>query len=157
MRPCICCNMPAAAQQYKPCNAKICCAAFDWQCCLPLSRLQLAAIERTHTHAVLLLPLQAWRCAQARALLPKLRAELPRLRAQRAWQNAVGLVQAAQRRQRLEAARREVAVLALQSAVRGWLVRREVSKQLAGIRRFQVGAAGTAEVFCWRCQQGLLA
>ncbi|WIA17341.1 hypothetical protein OEZ85_014204 [Tetradesmus obliquus] len=80
---------------------------------------------------------RAWRCAQAHALLPKLRAELPRLRAQRAWQKAVGLVQAAQRRQRLEAARREVAVLALQSAVRGWLVRREVSKQLAGIRRFQ--------------------
>jgi hypothetical protein len=48
-------------------------------------------------------------------------------------------VQAAQRRQRLEAVRRQLAILALQSAVRGWLVRREVAKQLAGIRRFQVG------------------
>jgi hypothetical protein len=90
----------------------------------------------------LVLPLQAWRCSQARALLLKLRVELPKLRAQHAWHKAVGLVQAAQRRQRLQAVRRELAVLTLQSAVRGWLVRREVEKQLAGVRRFQVICAG---------------
>lgn len=89
---------------------------------------------------VLAFYVQAWRCVQATAMVAQLREALPHRTAQRNWQRAVATVQEALRRQRLEAERQKLAATAIQSAVRGWQVRRVVAKQLAGIRRFQVGA-----------------
>ncbi|KAF8065931.1 Aspm [Scenedesmus sp. PABB004] len=80
---------------------------------------------------------RAWRCARARAELPRLRAELPRRRAVAAWRRALAAARAHLAEQRAEAARREAAALVIQSAVRGWQVRRVTSRQLAGVRRFQ--------------------
>lgn len=82
---------------------------------------------------------QAWRCAKAAGELQQLKADLPRKRARAAWLRLSAAARQAALQQRLQEARREQAVLAIQAAFRGWKVRRVRSRQLAGVRRFQVG------------------
>jgi hypothetical protein len=82
---------------------------------------------------------QAWRCSQARSKLQQLRKALPRARACKAWQRLLAAAQQAAWQQRLQEAREQEAALAIQAAYRAWRVRRVTAKQLAGVRRFQVG------------------
>jgi hypothetical protein len=81
---------------------------------------------------------QAWRCRQARTELSQLKAALPRKRARKAWLRLLAAAQQAAWQQQLRETQRQEAVLAIQSAYRGWQVRRVTAKQLAGVRRFQV-------------------
>lgn len=82
---------------------------------------------------------QAWRCAKARQQLHGLKAALPRKLAHKAWLRLLTAAQHASWQQQLRAVQQEEAVLAIQAAYRGWVVRRVTAKQLAGVRRFQVG------------------
>lgn len=95
---------------------------------------------------MLLACVQAWRCKQARALLCKLREELPQRKAAAAWQRMIKAAKAALWQQQLEAAARETAALVIQGAVRGWQVRRVTARQIAGIKRLQVGVSAGVKV-----------
>lgn len=81
-------------------------------------------------------------------MLCKLQAQQPQRRAREAWQQVIKAAQAALWQQQLEAAAREAAVLVIQSAARGWQVRRMTSRQVAGIKRLQVEMAHGSYCTC---------
>lgn len=83
--------------------------------------------------------MQAWRCRKARLELSELTTALPRKRARKAWLRLLAAAQQAAWQQRLHEMQRQDAALVIQSAYRAWRVRQVTAKQLAGVRRFQVG------------------
>lgn len=115
----------------RPCTVGVDIAACScWQRCL----------QSSDQHCVLVLcAVQAWRCSQACSKLQQLKKALPRARACKAWQRLLAAAQQAAWQQCLQEAREQEAALAIQAAYRAWRVRRVTAKQLAGVRRFQVG------------------
>lgn len=119
-----------------PASGVLHCVSYAWHHAASNSRIQ----QRAHIWPsfTIFCVVQAWRCRQARMELSQLKAAVPRKRARKAWLRMLKVAQQAAWQQRLRDTQRQEAVLAIQSAYRGWQVRRVTAKQLAGVRRFQV-------------------